>query len=251
MFKKLLLTFFTLLSVSASSDAGGSTSMEIDLRQIRQDQRDEEDLEAQKEMAKWAFWTMIASVTAAVTTFASLYFVRLTLNETRQDVETGRRALEGNRAWVMLEGFTAARADFAIDTVDTKNGLFAFLKWINRGGSPALNLDIYIEAVYLPAGSKVPVFEASYHKGKRGSLGPQVTVKTPTKGILSHQADALRSKKGQWYIYSKAEYDDIYGHQRTTEVCCRILHAGSESPPFGPPKDLYDLEFVGDQNTMT
>jgi hypothetical protein len=63
----------------------------------RGDQRSEQDLSAQQEMADWAFWMMVVSAVTMVLTAIALWFVRGTLEATREAVKDTSEATEAMR----------------------------------------------------------------------------------------------------------------------------------------------------------
>lgn len=60
----------------------------------REDQRSEYDLSAQERMAKWSLWTMIAAAVTTMLTAIALWFIKGTLDATREAVEDTGKATE-------------------------------------------------------------------------------------------------------------------------------------------------------------
>jgi hypothetical protein len=61
----------------------------------REEWRDEKDLEAQQEMARWAWWMMVASFASVLVTGVGVWFVKHTLDATRaavKEAEKGTKA---------------------------------------------------------------------------------------------------------------------------------------------------------------
>lgn len=68
-----------------------------EIEAAREDQRAEYDLSAQNRMAEWAFWMMVVTAITAGLTAVALWFIRGTLDATREAVEEARNGTSAAR----------------------------------------------------------------------------------------------------------------------------------------------------------
>lgn len=108
-------------------------------RRRRQDQ-EARDLKAQEEMARWAFWTLVASAATAAVTAAGFYLIWRTLIATRQATAVA------NRAWLLIKPLNAK----AVVSPDGKVTLWAEVEIANTGATPAMDASTDMICVWTP-----------------------------------------------------------------------------------------------------
>lgn len=121
-----------------------------EIEATREDQRSEYDLSAQNQMADWAFWMMVATIVTALLTGWALFYIKRTLDATREAVEDTSEATlamkEANkitRDIMELEHRPILEfMGFAIEPFSRQDGPFPIAmlvaRWRNIGAMPAL-----------------------------------------------------------------------------------------------------------------
>ncbi|MDP3368651.1 MAG: hypothetical protein Q8M32_02245 [Brevundimonas sp.] len=121
-----------------------------EIEAAREDQRAEYDLSAQNRMAEWALWMMIVAAVTTALTAVALWFIKGTLDATREAV---REAKRGSNAAVTMaaashDRFIAERrpwmAQRKIEPVEPMEHMeFAFkVHFQNLGASPAFDVAV-------------------------------------------------------------------------------------------------------------
>ena len=91
------------------------------IRATNEHQRAEQDLIAQMEMSRWALYMLVVSVLVAGITGIGVYFVWLTLGETRRMAnETRDIGVAQTRPWLSIEYNST---DVCLDLIDVKSGM--------------------------------------------------------------------------------------------------------------------------------
>lgn len=126
-----------------TSTKGGQT----DPKSYREEWRNEQDLAAQREMAKWAWWMLVATCLSAIITSVGIFFVaetlaatRDTLGETREANKIAREIGEAQvRAYLTFEPLSLNL--IAMNGVSAIPQLHFVLT--NSGNSPANDITIF------------------------------------------------------------------------------------------------------------
>jgi hypothetical protein len=112
----------------------------------RDERRQEEDLVAQKEMARWAWWMMLASFASVGVTGVGIWYVKQTLDTNRDAVEKSalmaelaeRHMVASERPWLSVK--LAVTGDLEFKNYEGRIEISFVMK--NVGKSPAINVDV-------------------------------------------------------------------------------------------------------------
>jgi hypothetical protein len=192
-------------------------------RELAADRREIEDLAAQKEMAKWAFWMLVASVVGSLLTIVGLFFVWRTLHHTRRAADYARDSVDDGRdiAANQLRAYVGPRAvNYTFDPVG--GGFGASTEVSNFGQTPAFQFRHIASLNWLPfpitALPDIGLPSEAVH-----TLYPtQNTYINTSLPMLQDRVDALRNANGCFLLSFIIEYFD---HQGKRHLRCHRFYA--------------------------
>jgi len=227
---------------SACSELAGPPLVDCVARQIeasRDDRRAEYDLGAQDRMATWAFWMMLVGAGTMALTGWALYFVRGTLDATREAVrdtgeatiamkeanEIARQANEATlRAWIFMDTMNLSERE---DGEKKWWDLLLFVK--NSGQSPAKHVTVKISWKVTPVPGETidHVVDSWPEPNGSGVLAPGASTMGAAIELTWEQLSS------QWIsVRCQVDYiDAITGKERATSfriVAKSILSADSQ-----------------------
>jgi hypothetical protein len=186
-----------------------------ELREIR-------DLKAQEEMAKWAFWMLIAAVSGALLTILGLGFIWRTLHHTRRAADfAGEAVNEGrNAAANQLRAYVGPRAvNYTFDPVS--GGFGASAEISNFGQTPAFKFRHISSLNYLPFPLK-DLPDIGLPTEAPHTLYPtQNTYINTSLPMRQDRVDALRTATGCFLLSFIIEYFD---HQGVRHLRCHRFY---------------------------
>jgi hypothetical protein len=223
-------------------------------------QRDVEDLAAQKSMADSTI--QIVKLTEDMLWLSKLQFALgfvgtgllfYTLYLNWQSTDAAVKAAHSERAWVTSNGFEHGfiRNGF-IDKVPVRDGFLVVPKWQNTGRSPSISTEVFTSNRVIMPGEPVPHFMLTRGPEEQShmSVGPGHGIVGMPSPLNDEDAAAVRSGKKRMIIYSRADYRDIYGQQRHTEVCAEVEFNG-EQEINGEKIPRIAFKPVGPQNSAS
>ncbi len=199
-----------------------------DPKSSRDEWRTEQDLEAQREMARWAWWTMVATWVGVFLLFATLYESGVTARAAIDAVELARLTSEQElRAYVGCMGIIIEPG---------QEGSIA-LVFKNSGVTPAYELRTWINYWWnappsaLPPDFDFPDFpeERPFVEGATPSVcvlqpGEDKTVYFPIYSTVFNEA---RAGQCALFMYGRATYR-TFGTERLSQFCFKYTKLQSE-----------------------
>lgn len=197
---------------SACAGLNGIAQTECMVRVIEatnEHQRSELDLNAQRDMARWAFLMLVATVVMALITALGVYYVWRTLLATQKMSQDAREiGQKQSRAYVHV-------SSTSFDIVD-ENCAALTVSMHNSGISPAINVSIMSQSFFGP----YPVVEIpelpENQTGYRTTLGPGGELSTTQRiwGDIEEMTQMIESRNFAAYIHGRVEYLDVFGNKR-------------------------------------
>lgn len=215
--------------VSACSGVNGPALIKCVTEEIaasREDERTEYDLKAQQDSASAAFWMAIISFLTLGTTIVALWFVKGTLEATRQAVRDTGEATEAMREANEIASETAKRQLRAyvgiesISIVDIAMGLkpTAHVVAKNFGQTPADKFDLI---TYLAMGLHAMENDLLVEDDpglEHSTLPPGVARRGYPKldAVVTPEILQALEAGARIYVFGEARYEDVFGEPRVT-----------------------------------
>lgn len=191
--------------------------------------RSELSLVAQQEVADWAFWMVVISILTVLVTGAGVYYVALTLVETRRATAAAIDAIDVNResAQSQLRAYVSVeRASIVKFNPDEPVEVRLHIK--NTGQTPAFKMN---QLVLLKADSYPSNFEfyipADIGEDVQSELGSGLVVTTfidTGTPLTANQLDSVQSGSAAVWVWGRIDYEDIFGRKFYTEF--RFIFGG-------------------------
>jgi len=174
--------------------------------------REFRDLMAQQEMARWAFWMFIASVTGSLLTIIGLGFVWRTLHHTRRTADYAEQGLQQNQNFINKQ-LRAYVGPAAVNYhYNAESGAFAATATIqNYGSTPAYKFKSNVVLQYLVYPIDV-MPQITCDESDENTLFPSMQTQAPN--VLPIQGDRLtqiQTSKFCFFLSIVLEYEDIMG----------------------------------------
>jgi hypothetical protein len=217
-----------------------------------ENRRAEGDLKAQEDMAKWAFWMLVATSASVAVSAAGVGLIVFTL---RQNKRSMRIALSGVRRAsqsVRVAQQTARRELRAYVFGHPKNVhvsgktlVSVTLTVRNHGSTPASNVGMKggVNIYPYPLPNEViidfPEVDMTTQTLPPGAEFPAKIAVNRTATAIDEQR--LRAGTHRLYAFAVIKYRDAFGHERTTKTCSAM-----DGPTF---MELVDLSVQGIQGT--
>ncbi len=172
------------------------------------------DLNAQEEMAKWAFWMLMATIGGSLLTFVGLGFVWRTLHHTRRSADYAGQGIEQNRRSInkQLRAYVGPANVAYVYNADTE-AFAATAEIKNFGNTPAYKFKSCVTLQYLPYPvEKLP--EVACTNSDENTLHPSST--TLAENVLPIQGDRLnqiRNRSHCFFLSIILEYEDFAGRK--------------------------------------
>jgi hypothetical protein len=177
------------------------------------------DLIAQQDMANWAFWAMIGGILTMAGSFAALYFIRATLQATRDTLQEqrDRNAVE-MRAYIVV-------IPQGIEQDIRELRYRGYIEIHNIGKTPAHNVS-----------AKVRMKQSHFNEGNfptkpfkklaDRTLLPDARMRQATKDTAP--ITDFAAKPGYIFVYGRIDYTDHLNQRRSTLFCHRYNKATLE-----------------------
>ncbi len=193
----------------------------------REDERTEYDLQAQQDSANAAFWMAWISFATLTATLVALWFVKGTLDATREAVKDTSEATDAMRKANELAEDTARRqlrAYVGIESIsvfDVTMGMkpTAHIVVRNFGQTPVDKFDVISYMAFGPVGMEVELTVDENPRLEYSTLPPNVARKGYPKlaAVITPDIFALfDSGAARIYVFGEARYEDAFGIPRTT-----------------------------------
>lgn len=172
--------------------------------------------------------TMAAAVAAAK-------FARDAARETQRGAVAAEQTLQNNRAWITFDGYDVQFLQHTIIDGEHRDNAIGFsLRWINSGGSPAVNAKTGVRHIMVSPGGPTPTFDIPVDPRDESSqstapIGPRKNLSTVNRIIHGEDYDLFISGKMSMLFYCIVRYYDIYSpsHERISEICLQVLRNGT------------------------
>lgn len=194
----------------------------------RNEWRQEEDLVAQQDMAKWAWWMMLASFMSIAVAAVGVWFVKQTLDATRAAVVEAKRGSEAAQDAVEVTRATSQRqlrayiaiqgGSFSlVNLIEGGRGVAFHVELKNLGQTPAYGFSTWVKPPRIlpfdaiPFGDPTPLSERTGFSivGPGASAHIQYTIR-----LEDADFDAIRNKTRRIYVWGGADFTDIFDQSR-------------------------------------
>ncbi|MCZ7498870.1 hypothetical protein [Agrobacterium sp. ST15.13.015] len=182
----------------------------------------------------WAAFSAFLAGLGSLATAAGIIFVAAQLRVSRQQ-------LNRDRAYVHYDGLKWL--SFSADGVNTDNwGLFP--RWINSGGTPALQMECWYGADWLQH-DQFPDFDATRMEGHKTTLRPGGQIEMSPVFIKPAEIEVPRHNHS-YCIWGEVNYRDIFFPEtnHVTRFCVKLLgYNGDPKLDWSADKNPVNLHF--------
>jgi hypothetical protein len=169
--------------------------------------------------------------------------------------EAAIEAVGSDRAWMVFDTLPITGATNSIlNGVPFENGVIFQVEWRNRGRSPALNSECFVDIRFIDAADNVaPAFAPSWGAERHSyPIGPNATIKSSSVLAIDNQINELQNWTTVAIIYSALRYRDTFtAVDRSSQVCLKVRYGGLEKSNNGSLLPRYEVSAFGPQNTAT
>lgn len=195
---------------------------------------------------------VIAASLAALYAFRQASAAQRQADAALKSLEIATQAARADRAWMLQSGIEPTPfTDGYINGEFFEKGQTVRAVWFNFGRTPALNVNIYAAGAVVGIDDDTPTFQRpTPPPDSQGALAPSQRVTSKEWAWPHETTQALLDRKVKIFLYSRADYKDIYGTTRASErtlaieVQRAILPNGDETLHFvsriaGPQQEIY------------
>jgi hypothetical protein len=210
--------------------------------------------DANDRIADYTGWLALLTGGLVVVSFIQIrYLIRADRNAVRS-ADAAMLAIGSDRAWMTFDEIAINRAgDSTLDGAPFKNAVLFEIKWRNRGRSPALRCECFIDMRIIPSTDNIPpVFVPHWGTDRNASpIGPGAIATSPPRFVLDAQIDEFHKWNTVVIIYSAIRYRDVFNTtiERFSEACVKVRYGGLQKINDGPLVPRYEPTAFGPQNT--
>ena len=180
----------------------------------------------------------------------TLIGVAVTVLHTQQTVRIAQATLQADRAWLTprIPKITW-KGHRDPDGKPYQPVLSIRLQWENTGRSPAVNIRHFAQFRLIPKDTHPPAFtpDKVHHVAALGVGRPFNPLLQKIAGEFAVQ---YLTREADLYVYSRIDYDDVFGKAHTSEICYQVLPRELKSPGVTMAIKTIGKAF-GDQNKLS
>ncbi|MDE2405140.1 MAG: hypothetical protein KGM17_10795 [Sphingomonadales bacterium] len=198
------------------------------------------------DQSRYAYWQAVEAglgLLVGAGTLIAAFIAAKWAKKAAQETEIGARAaidaavssrdsLHASRAWICFSEHTSDIIGSAFVDGVRYNGAMIKIHWMNVGNSPAIQAGLKVQWFKVKTGEPCPTFDPIMDDTAPRTLviGPGQKFAGMPIPILGSDYDGFIKGKFEYFIYSTAEYRDIFTNiVRKSEVCARFSVQGQKA----------------------